>query len=252
MQEVAYRFKSDKALCYNDMVYADQWLPKQSPLYHITRLLCLNQLLARKEYYESLYVLRALYPFLQTSVVIYEAAAGHGFFSLMASLLLPGCHSMTLIDRRRPKSFDTMIELFSAHFPFMKCRLTYTQQAIERLDRLPEPGILVGIHACGKMTDTIIALGLRSELSIAVVPCCIDKHESEVLLGIDPRQEYKQVQDATYSARRLELMQHGRSIVETTIPQVLTPYNRVLCGLLPAVAASARPVPEDHPLRYLP
>lgn len=247
-----YRLSSGSLLCYNDLVFAAQWLDRTHNLYAVTALFCKNRVISRKEFYESLFVLRALYPYLQRHSVVYELVAGHGLFSLLAALLIPGPRRFVLLDRHMPDSHEKMKELISTRFPFVKCRVRYELKSIETVKQLAGPGFIVGIHACGRITDTIIGLAIRSNLSAAVMPCCIDKRESETLLNLDSDQAFPDLKAASYEKRKVMLAGSGRFVSELTIPERLTPYNRILVGLLPRDTVRNSTLSNMNPLNLLP
>jgi hypothetical protein len=86
--------------------------------------------------------------------------------------------------------------------------------------------LVVACHACGSLTDDVIALALAAEAPVAVLPCCHDhvRCDDAELSGWMPADL------AIDAARAMRLRQHGYRVWTRTIPAAVTPKNRLLIG----------------------
>jgi hypothetical protein len=86
--------------------------------------------------------------------------------------------------------------------------------------------LVVSVHACGALSDTVIARAVAAKASVAVLPCCHDARtcDSGGLTGFLP---LPLAVDATRVAR---LRAAGYDVVTQTIPEEITPHNRLILG----------------------
>ena len=86
--------------------------------------------------------------------------------------------------------------------------------------------LVVSVHACGTLTDTVLAHAVSARARVAVLPCC--HNEATCDLGsLGGWVDAALAIDVTRAAR---LQQHGYSVTTQTIPQAITPKNRLLLG----------------------
>ncbi len=184
----------------------------------------------------------------------------------------PQQRSMTAVcvDIAMPKSSETAAGIFFEKFPqfventpeqqFKDARWDYVEGPVENL--VPhESTLLVGIHACGRLSDTIVAQAITSNAPLALVPCC---HSKKILT---PEQKkdfaiYAASQcvpatkanlpnaPATYSIadtladfqdsiRIQRLVNAGYDVREVWIPQEFTLKNRIILAIPPTTATEA-------------
>jgi hypothetical protein len=85
---------------------------------------------------------------------------------------------------------------------------------------------VVSSHACGNLTDLVLTRAADARARVAVLPCCHDfaASSAEELAGwLDPAM-------AIDVHRAMMLEQRGYRIWTQTIPDAITPKNRVLVG----------------------
>jgi hypothetical protein len=91
-----------------------------------------------------------------------------------------------------------------------------------------EPGdLVVSVHACGALSDTVIELATRVRAVVALLPCCHDAATCDTgsLTGFLP---IPLAVDATRVAR---LRAAGYDVFTQTIPEEITPENRLILGV---------------------
>ena len=84
--------------------------------------------------------------------------------------------------------------------------------------------MVVSIHACGGLTDTVIDLAAASCSRLAVMPCChdLDRAQSGGLTG------WLNEPLAVDVVRASNLRALGWQVWTQTIPAEITPHNRLL------------------------
>ena len=90
----------------------------------------------------------------------------------------------------------------------------------------PVSRIVIGVHACGSLTDSVLEYALsNSATSIAVMPCCYT--------GTNPQAPYglKRVLGSSWSsdiARIYRLSSNNYHTDFSSIPSSITPMNRII------------------------
>lgn len=158
-----------------------------------------------------------------------DLCCGHGLVGMLFAVLQRGVHQVTLMDVRRPKNFDVVLNAVTSVAPWVAEKVTYVECKADEMGKhlSPETSIL-GVHACGGLTDQCLRIARELNSRVAVMPCCYgDNHlyGPEVLarmlgglLAVDV--------DRTY---RME--SYGYTMDWQFIPQVITPMNRILLGV---------------------
>jgi hypothetical protein len=96
--------------------------------------------------------------------------------------------------------------------------------------------LVVGVHACGSLTDRVLDAALAARAAVAVLPCCHGGAlEARDTAGLEAWMEGSLAVDAV---RALRLRSAGYRVYPQTIPQAITPENRLLIGV---------PVPTTTP-----
>jgi hypothetical protein len=115
--------------------------------------------------------------------------------------------------------------VFANQWPKLQGRLSYVEDSIETAE-VDAECLIVSIHACGVLSDQVLDRAIEARARVAIMPCCHDLKRCDTgkLEGwldgptaVDVRR-----------AERLEAA--GYDIHTTTIPDSITPKNRVLMG----------------------
>ena len=152
-------------------------------------------------------------------------------------------------------------------------RWDYVEGPVENL--VPHKStLLVGIHACGRLSDTIITQAISANAPLALVPCC----HSKKILTPDQQKGFKlfvfaansnqcvpattetashslltdRLADFTDSFRKQRLIDAGYDVREVWIPEEFTLKNRVILAIPPptmATSASGLSTLLDFPKR---
>ena len=105
----------------------------------------------------------------------------------------------------------------------MKNRIHYIRSRVEDFDLRPDD-LAVSVHACGQLTDTIIEAAANAGARLAVLPCCHDTKLGD-LGGLGGWMGGPLAIDVTRAA---QLRAKGYTIITRTIPEEITPKNRLL------------------------
>ncbi|MCK5679948.1 methyltransferase, partial [bacterium] len=112
-----------------------------------------------------------------------------------------------------------------AAWPRLKDRVIYQEVPIQEITIFPDD-IVVSAHACGSLTDLIIDKATKQQARVAVLPCCHNLQESPTN-GLEGWMDKTLAVD---TVRAVKLRAKGYQIVTQTIPDDITPKNRLLMG----------------------
>jgi hypothetical protein len=190
----------------------------------IGRAVCEAECLPRKELYEAWETARRVRRRLRGGHIL-ELAAGHGLLAAILIILDDSSPTATCIDIARPASQPRVLAALEKHWPRLQGRIRFVTARIEEVE-VPLGSLLVSAHACGPLTDQVLDLALRSRSRVAVLPCCHDLRLCDAG-DLDGWLEGPLAVDATRAAR---LRQAGYRVHTSTIPDAITPKNRLLLG----------------------
>lgn len=161
-------------------------------------------------------------------------ASGHGLVALILMLLDESTPNAVAVDIRIPPSAVKLQARFVAQWPRLAGRVTYVESSLRDVELTAEDHV-VSAHACGALTDDVLSCALLAQASVAVLPCCQaeGKNDTAGLLG------WMDSSLAIDVARAQRMRQAGYQIYTQTIPETITPKNRLLIAM-----AQRRPSPE--------
>jgi len=202
---------------------------------HVARVVCELGCLPRKELYESWEVARRVRRRFRGGRVV-DLACGHGLIAHIMLLLDDTSASAIATDVRIPPSATKLAAAFVSEWPRLAGRIELVSGTISQVALLATD-IVVSAHACGRLTDDVIALAIDAEARVAVLPCCHAEGRSD-LGGLKGWVDGALAIDVTRAAR---LRAHGYQIYTQTIPEEITPKNRLLLGAPSATGSSTTP-----------
>jgi hypothetical protein len=199
----------------------------------LARTVCAAGCLPRKELFESWEVARRVRRLLRGGRVI-DLAAGHGLLAQILLLLDDSSPEALAVDARLPASAMTLHAELTRTWPRLAGRVTFLEQEIETVP-IASGDLVVSIHACGILTDRVLARASAAGARVAVLPCCHDADASDTgeLEGwVDPAVAIDVV-------RARNLAASGYRVRTQTIPAEITPQNRLLIGTPKRAAGAA-------------
>jgi len=192
----------------------------------IARACCRAGCLPRKELYEAWEVARRVRRRFRGGRVI-DLACGHGLLGQILLLLDDTSPEALAVDLRLPKSAAILHATLCETWPRLLGRVRFWETDLREVALEPQD-LVVSAHACGGLTDLILAKASEAGSRIAVLPCCHDLDHGD-LGGLEGWMDGPLAMDATRVAR---LRSRGYRVFTQQIPGDITPKNRLLLGEL--------------------
>lgn len=190
----------------------------------VGRAVCRAGCLPRKELYEAWEVARRVRRVIRGGRVV-DLAGGHGLLAHLLLLLDNSSPSALVVDPALPDSAAKLHDVMTAEWPRLDGRVTFERASIG--DVALGPGdLVVSVHACGTLTDDVIARAVAAGARVAVLPCCHPVTASGPR-AIDGWLDGAMAIDVL---RAVRLEAHGYRVRAQHIPDDITPRNRLLIG----------------------
>lgn len=188
----------------------------------LARTVCRAECLPRKELFETWEVAKRIRRRFRGGP-IFDFGAGHGLLAWTLLLLDDSSNIAYCVDPARAPSFDTLSRCLIERWPHLAGRALYLSEDAAEVEI--EPGaLLVSAHACGTLADVILGRAISGSHRVAVLTCCHDRNRCDTG-GLEGWLPIGLAVDATRVAR---LRGAGFVVHTTTIPQEITPMNRLL------------------------
>lgn len=203
--------------------------PGEALFPRLARAVCEAGVLPRKELYESWEVARRARRRLKGGRVV-DWAAGHGLLAHVMLLIDDTSPEAIAYDPRMPPSADKLHRVVVERWPRLEGRVSFVTEP----PALRKDDVVVSCHACGGLTDDVLAAAMSAGASVAVLPCCqsTGKNDDGGLAGwLDAALAI----DVTRAAR---LRGEGYRVWTQVIPPEITPKNRLLVGWRPPDTSS--------------
>jgi len=203
----------------------------------IARAVCRAGCLPRKELYEAWEVARRVRRRFRGGRVV-DLCAGHGLLAHIMLLLDDTSPSALAVDPVPPLSGARLHSALIEAWPRLAGRVTTVAGAIEDIE-LIDTDVVVSSHACGALTDRVLAHAAATRARVAVLPCCHDVETGDA----GGLQGWFDGPSAIDAVRALRLRAAGYDIQTQQIPANITPMNRLLLG---ASARKAEPMNDGQ------
>jgi hypothetical protein len=187
----------------------------------IARAVCAAGCLPRKKLYEAWEVARRVRRRFKGGRVV-DWACGHGLLGQIMLLLDDTSPAVVAYDVKPPPSQAKLREVLISHWP----RLADQFESTHFEPALTPSDVVVSCHACGAITDEVLARAVEARACVAVLPCCHDAEANDTG-GLRGWLDVPLAVDVTRTAA----LRAARYRVWTqTIPDDITPKNRLLLG----------------------
>jgi len=190
----------------------------------IARAVCRAGTLPGKELYESWEIARRVRRKYRGGRIM-DLAGGHGLLAHIMLLLDDTSPEAIVADARIPKNAARLSASLIKTWPRLAGRIQYIETGIEDVEILPDD-LVISVHACGMLTDQVIALAVKAGARVAVLPCCHNIASSDTN-GLEGWIDGSLAVDVTRAAK---LRAAGYTVMTRTIPEDITPKNRLLMG----------------------
>lgn len=196
--------------------------PSQTLFDRLGRAVASAGCLPRKELYEAWEVARRARRRFRGGRVV-DLAGGHGLLAHVMLLLDDTSPGAVVVDPALPASHAKVREALIAAWPRLAERVSFLQQDLDGFP-IEADDVVVSSHACGTLTDRILEKAASAGARIAVLPCCHDlaSADAAALSG------WMDGALAIDAARALRMEARGYRVWTQTIPEAITPKNRLL------------------------
>ncbi len=190
----------------------------------MARAVCEAGCLPRKELYEAWEVARRTRRLFRGGRVV-DLAGGHGLLAHALLLLDDTSPTALVVERTIPASAEALQAALLRVWPRLAGRIQYVDADLGVVPLGPDD-LVVASHACGALTDTVLARAAAARARVAVLPCChdLDVCDPGPLAGWMPSPL------AVDAMRAVALEQRGYRVRTQVIPERITPMNRLLLG----------------------
>jgi hypothetical protein len=188
----------------------------------IARAVCRAGTLPGKELFEAWEVARRVRRIYRGGRIV-DLACGHGLLAHIMLLLDDSSEEALAVDLDFNENTKRLSQIIIDRWPRLKNRIHYIKSRVEDIDLRPDD-LAVSVHACGQLTDTIIAAAVNVGARLAVLPCCHDIKRGG-LGGLGGWLDGPLAIDVTRAA---QIRAQGYTIITRTIPEEITPKNRLL------------------------
>ncbi len=138
----------------------------------VARAVCHAGCLPRKELYEAWEVARRVRRLFRGGRVV-DLGAGHGLLAHVMLLLDDSSPEALAVDTTLPASSTTLHDALVQEWPRLAGRVALCRRSIEGVE-LRSTDVVVSSHACGALTDVVLARAVAARARVAVLPCCHD------------------------------------------------------------------------------
>lgn len=191
---------------------------------HVARVVCEASCLPRKELYEAWEVAKRTRRRFRGGRVL-DLACGHGLLAHLMLLLDDSSPTAVAVDTRLPPSALRLSEALVAAWPRLAGRVSLVEAKIAEVTVAPGD-VVVSAHACGLLTDEVLAKAMAGRGRVVVLPCCHSTGKCDAG-GMDGWFDSALAIDVTRAAR---LRAGGYRVHTQRIPESITPKNRLLFG----------------------
>jgi hypothetical protein len=198
--------------------------PTEGLFDRIARAVCAAGCLPRKELYEAWEVARRTRRLFRGGRVV-DLAGGHGLLAQVMLLLDNTSSHAVVADTALAPSRITLHKALVATWPRLAGRIEFIEQSIEDVPLFPSD-VIVSSHACGALTDAVLARACETGARVAVLPCCHDDETCDA----GSLAAWLDLPLAIDVIRVVRLEARGYRVWTQAIPATITPKNRLLLG----------------------
>lgn len=212
--------------------------PGDSLFARLAHTVCGVGVLPRKELHEAWEVARRVRRRFRGGRVV-DLCCGHGLLAQVMLLLDESSPDALAVDLRLTGNHQRLADALTLTWPKLAGRVTFAQMRLQDVELRPDD-VVVSAHACGGLTDDILAQAQAVGARVAVLPCCQALRQRGDLDGWLDGSLAVDVERAT------RLRASGYQIWTQSIPEEVSPKNRLLMGRM-ATDAVAEPLLSPPP-----
>jgi len=196
----------------------------------LVRELASERALPQKEVVEAFEFFAVVRKYLRRTPVVVDLCSGHGLAGLLFAVMERRTEEVVHCDKRKPAGFERVWSACTRVAPWIESKVRYVEGRLAHTRaELPAGSAVIGVHACGTLTDTCLEIALELGGPVAVLPCCRAKARNAAPEGL--RQALGE--DVAYDVERTYALERsGYRVRWREIPEAVTPMNRVLIALI--------------------
>lgn len=196
----------------------------------LSSILCKADIISKKEYCESMEVIKSLQrtSSLHNVKYIYDICGGHGLTAIFSAIISKNTEKIFIIDLKKPDSFDKLINCYKEEFPYILERIEFVNEDYNKVQYL-QGSLIIAVHACGFRTDEILDLAIENSCNILIMPCCYKK--KSLTEKIKKYSDIYPLRDLVDVTRIMKLHSSGYSSCVRLIPEKITPMNKLFIFL---------------------
>lgn len=210
--------------------------PDETLFHRVARAVCHAGCLPRKELFEAWEVARRVRRLFRGGRIV-DLGGGHGLLAQIMLLLDDSSAEALVVDTALPPSSARVHELLVQAWPRLAGRVTFLARDLEEI-AIERTDVVVSSHACGALTDRVLARAVAARARVAVLPCCHDLETCDTG-GLAGWVDKPLAIDLVRAAR---LVHEGYRVWTQAIPAAITPKNRLLLAV--PLATPLDPEPE--------
>ena len=188
------------------------------------RAVCQAGCLPRKELFEAWEMARRVRRLFRGGRVI-DLGGGHGLLAQALLLLDATSPSAIVVDTDIPASAGKVHQSLVDVWPRLAGRVEFIARPMSDVP-ISSDDLVVSSHACGRLSDVVIDRALAARARVAVLPCCHDFDACDTG-GLNGWIDGALAVDIMRATR---LRQQGYRVWTLSIPESITPKNRLLIG----------------------
>jgi len=201
------------------------WFPGETLFEKIARAVCRVGTLPGKELFEAWEVARRVRRKFRGGRVV-DLACGHGLLAHIMLLLDDTSPDALAVDRHLPENAHRLSQELIESWPRLRQRIRYVEADIMTV-AFSSSDVIMSVHACGTLTDTVLEKAADAGARVAVLPCCHDLERCDTG-SLEGWLDGPTAVDVTRAAR---LRARGYQVITRRIPEDITPKNRLLMGV---------------------
>jgi hypothetical protein len=186
------------------------------------RAVCRAGVLPRKEFFEGWEVARRARRLFRGGRVM-DLAAGHALLAHVMLLLDDTSSRAVAVDAALAPSAARLHDVLVDTWPRLRDRVALVTAPLDEVS-LHMDDLVVSSHACGALTDDILARASSAGARVVVLPCCHDTDTCDA----GPLTGWMDAALAIDVVRTNRLERAGYHVWTQTIPATITPKNRLL------------------------
>ena len=192
----------------------------------IGRAVCHAGCLPRKELYEAWEVARRTRRLFRGGRIV-DLGAGHGLLGQILLILDDTSPTVVAADTHLPPSCAKLHDALLQSWPRLAGRVTFETRSLDAVELMADD-VVVSSHACGALTDEVLARASAARARVAVLPCCHHLDRGGNPSGLPDLSGWLDGALAIDVMRAVRLEQQGYRVWTQTIPADVTPKNRLL------------------------